>query len=85
MGLRCDSRWISVANFCLNDHLHFKLSDDLVAAKLELIVILMVVLLDLIGLVLETLFEFFIKGFESLVADLLVVDNEDNRQHEFIL
>ena len=45
----------------------------------------MVVLLDLIGLVLETLFEFFIKGFESLVADLLVVDNEDNRQHEFIL
>ena len=57
------------------------LSEALVAAKFEFIVILMVVLLDfvLIGFVLEALFDFFEKGFESLVADLLVVDTMNSR------
>jgi len=39
----------------------------------------MIVLLDFKGFVLETRFEVFEKGFDSLVADLLVVDTMDNR------
>jgi hypothetical protein len=61
------------------------LSEAFVDAKFELIVILIIVLLDFKGFVLETRFEVFEKGFDSLVADLLVVDTMDNRPACFVL
>jgi hypothetical protein len=61
------------------------LSEAFVDARFEFIVILIIVLLDFKGFVLETRFEVFEKGFDSLVDDLLVVDTMDNRPACFVL